>query len=70
MYWSIYRLSPVPRIYAERREPPLDNRRNMLCFQHYIRMQRLPDTPLYNTIQNNDYIDVYRNYISKAPLGS
>ena len=64
-----FRSSPVPSLYAESGEPPLDNRRNMLGFQHYIRIQRLPDTPLYTTIMNNDYRDVYRNNISKAPLG-
>ena len=41
----------------------------MLGFQHYIRIQRLPDTPLCNTIMNNDYRDVCRNNISKASLG-
>ena len=49
-------------------EQPLENKRKMLGFQHYIAMKQLPDISLHKTVFNINYNAKYFNNISKAPL--
>ena len=64
-----FRSSPVISLNAESGELPLNYRRMQLGLQHYIRIQRLTDTPCYDKIMSDTYEDRYALIRDKAPLG-
>ena len=64
-----FKSSPVASLYVESGEPLLEYRRNQLISQHYVRMKRLPNMPVFQAILNNDDRNRFLNNISKAPLG-
>ena len=64
-----FRSSPVVSLYAESGEPSLTIRRQQMSLQHYIRLARLPGTPAYNAIHNEDTVALFNNITLTAPLG-
>ena len=63
-----FKSSPIPSLYAETGEPPLDNRRKQLLLQFYARSQQLPHSHTsqqinQRTIQNTDHSLTISNQI-------
>jgi len=56
-----FRSSPIPSLLSDAGECTLDQRRQQLGLQHYIRIQQLPDSPTYTTIMNDEMVLRYRN---------
>ena len=64
-----FRSSPIPSLLVDAGELSLDQRREKLGLQHYLRLQALPDSVAYNTIfdESNDHL--YTNENTRAPMG-
>ena len=62
-----FRSSPVVSLNAESGEPPLEYRRLQLGLQHYIRIQRIINSPCYISVMNSEFEHQYTTQ-HEAPL--
>ena len=60
--------SPVESLYAETREPPLENRREKLALQYILKLKANPENPAYDIVFNPKYQIPYADKESDSQI--
>lgn len=65
-----FRSSLVVSLLADANEPSLEMRRMKLGLQHYVRLQRLPESQAFLTVFDHSTHEMFdRNEALRAPMG-